>query len=682
MPIVKAVIEKIADNGSVSARRDQKITASTVSRFGTRTVDQGLFNFPRGTDIDLNSNLKYIQDIVDVTDLSAIYNFQLTTNDESGYDMNPSADLPISRFDNPDSTDNNNKFIAQYCLKFTESSSTDFYEIPDNTRLDMTKQFDLYIYCEWTNNLGSYSTDEKAIIFSKYDYTHGGIEVGFIHKSSDPQKRLFVRTLGSTGTPVEREGAGFGNTGFGNIVPVLIRIKRDENNLVSCYLNGALEVQFTDTTAYGQSENIRIGAHQHPSSVTEKWAGLLFQMRLYTGVNLSDEESEIIQLSSPQPMTMKLAGKVWKINDNTNPKKVHVRGDGRMLLDTFLNSDILSGTSTSPVNRTKNVYDANQDNDLIIQDIISNVNSSFQFKEPTSAANSTHIGKFIATGSFVQCVELLLLESDSLLFTNNKIVTVESTDGIDTPYKFEQGNVSSTPGYVITKSGKDDSLLVNAVELVGRLNQKYQETSFASGTDTVLTALSGTPTNIKVEAPVGTYLVENSGFTVDYESNVVTITGSHSAGKVYYNYEDLTSLKALYVKNDSQALAAASQVKYGLRNKRMFIPQYTVKGDLEEAAQRILIFNSEVLERYEVKAPTHVNNIRENHRVVVKNDKKGIDTTSDTTASIVKSISWTFPNISTIIQLGEHRFNAFDLDKQNMSGISQASGNTYKTHNA
>jgi hypothetical protein len=674
MPIAKAVIEKIADNGSVSARRDQKITASTVSRFGTRTVDQGYFSFPMGTDIELNSNLKYIQDIVDVSDLSAIYNFQLTVNDESGYDMNPSADLPISRFINPNDTLNGKKFQSQYCLKFTKSSSTDFYEIPDNARLDMTKQFDLYIYCAWSNTLGSYTTDEKAIIFSKYDYTHGGIEVGFIHKSSG-DKRLFVRTLASTGSPVEREGT---SQGFGNTVPVLIRIKRDENNLVSCYLNGVLEVQFTDTTAYGQSENIRIGSHQHPSSVTEKWAGLLFQMRLYTGVNLSDEESEIIQLSSPQPMTMKLAGKVWKINDNTNPKKVHVRGDGRMLLDTFLNADILSGTSTSPVNRTKNVYDANQDNDLIIQDIISNVNSSFQFKEPTSAANSTHVGKFIATGSFVQCVELLLLESDSLLFTNNKIVTVESTDGITTPYKFEQGNVSSTPGYVITKSGKDDSLLVNAVELVGRVNQKYLETSFASGTDTVLTALSGTPTNIKVEAPVGTYLVENSGFTVDYESNVVTITGSHSAGKVYYNYEDLTSLKALYFKNTN----TTSQTKYGLRNKRIFTPQYTVKEDMDQASQRIIAGNGEVLERYEVKAPTHVNNIRENHRVVVKNDKKGIDTTSDTTASIVKSISWTFPNISTIIQLGEHRFNAFDLDKQNMSGISQASGNTYKTHNA
>ena len=678
MPIVKAVIEKIADNGSVSARRDQKITASTVSRFGTRTVDQGLFNFPRGTDIDLNSNLKYIQDIVDVTDLSAIYNFQLTTNDESGYDMNPSADLPISRFDNPDSTDNNNKFIAQYCLKFTESSSTDFYEIPDNTRLDMTKQFDLYIYCEWTNNLGSYSTDEKAIIFSKYDYTHGGIEVGFIHKSSG-DKRLFVRTLASTGSPVEREGT---TQGFGNKIPRLIRIKRDENNLVSCYLNGALEIQFTDTTEYGKTENIRIGAHKHPSTVSEKFGGILFQMRLYTGVTLSDEQSEIIQLSSPQPITMKLAGKVWKINDSTSAKKVHVRGDGRMLLDTFLNVDILSGNSTSPVNRTKNVYDAAQSNYLIIQDIISNVNSSFQFKESSSASSMAHVGKFIATGSFVQCVELLLLEADSVLFTSNKIVTVESSDGIETPYKLEQGNVSSTPGYVITKSGKDDSLLVNAVELVGRINQKYQETSFASGTNTVLTALSGTPTNIKVEAPVGTYLVENSGFTVDYESNVVTITGSHSAGKVYYNYEDLTSLKALYVKNDSQTLAAASQVKYGLRNKRMFIPQYTVKGDLEEAAQRILIFNSEVLERYEVKAPTHVNNLRENYRVIVKNSKKGIDTSGDTTKSVVKSISWTFPNISTIIQLGEHRFDSFDLDKQDMSGISQATGNTYKTHNA
>ena len=240
--------------------------------------------------------------------------------------------------------------------------------------------------------------------------------------------------------------------------------------------------------------------------------------------------------------------------------------------------------------------------------------------------------------------------------------------------------MSSTPGYVITKSGKDDSLLVNAVELVGRVNQKYLETSFGSGTNTVLSALSGTPTNIKVEAPVGTYLVENTGFTVDYESNVVTITGSHSAGKVYYNYEDLTSLKALYFKNNTTG--ANSQTKYGLRNRRMFTPQYTVKEDMDQASQRIIGDNSEVLERYEVKAPTHVNNIRENHRVIVKNDKKGIDTTSDTTASIVKSISWTFPNISTIIQLGEHRFNSFDLDKSNMSGISQASGNTYKTHNA
>ena len=675
MPIAKAVIEKIATNGTVSARRDQKITSSTVSRFGTRTVDQGYFSFPRGTDIDLNYNLKYIQDIIDVSDLSAIYNFQLTVNDESGYEMNPSADLSISRFVNPNDSLNNKKFQSQYCLKFTKSSSTDFYEIPDNTRLDMTKQFDLYLYCDWNNSLGSYTTsNEKAIIFSKYDTTHGGIEVGFIYKSSG-DKRLFVRALASSGSPVEREGT---SQGFPNGTPVLIRIKRNENNVVSCYLNGVLEVQFTDTTAYGQTENIRIGAHKHPSSVTEKWGGCIYQMRLYTGTYLSDEESEIIQLSSPQPMTMKLAGKVWKINDNTNPKKVHVRGDGRMLLDTFLNADVLSGTSTSPVNRTKNVYDANQDNDLIIKDIITNVNSDFQFKEPTTVANSTHVGKFIATGSFVQCTELLLLESGSILFTNNKIVTVEDEDGVSTPYKFEQGNVSSTPGYVITKSGKDDSLLVNAVELVGRLNNKYIEDPFTSGTNTVETLL-GTPVDVKVESPIGTTLVENVGFTVDYVANTVTITGSHSAGKISYNYEDLDSNKSLYFKNNTTG--ASSQTKYGLRNKRIFTPQYTVKEDMDQASQKIISNNSEVLERYEVKAPTHVNNIRENHRVIVKNSKKGIDTTSDTTESIVKSISWTFPNVSTVIQLGEHRFNAFDLEKDNMSGLSQASGNTYKTHN-
>ena len=675
MPIAKTVIEKVDSSGNITARRDQKITSSTVSRFGTRTVDQGFFSFPRGTDINLNYNLKYIQDIVDVTDLSAIYNFQLTVNDESGYNMNPSSDLPISRFVNPNNSLNLLKFQSQYALKFTKSSSTDYYEIPDNTRLDMTKQFDLYIYCNWSSSLGSYSNGDKAIIFSKYDSTNGGIEVGFTTINSGGSKRLFVRTLASSGSPVEHEAT---TQPFTNTRPVLIRIKRDENNRVSCYLNGALELQFTDATEYGKTENIRIGAHQHPSTVSEQWAGLLFQIRLYSGVYLTDEESEIIQLASPQPMTMKLAGKVWKINDNTNPKKVHVRGDGRMLLDTFLNADILSGTSTSPVNRTKNVFDANQDNDLIIKDIIENVDSSFQFKEPTSVANSTHVGKFIATGSFVQCTELLLLESGSILFTNNKIVTVEDEDGITTPYKFEQGNISSTPGYIITKSGKDDSLLVNSLELIGRINQKYDENSFSSGTDTSV-SLDGTPVNIKVESPVGTVLVENSGFTVDYEANTATITGSHSAGIVYYNYEDLTSNKALYYKNTTTG--SSSQSEYGIRNKRLFTPQYTVKEDMDQASQRIIGNNSEVLERYEVKAPTHVNNIRENHRVIIKNDKKGIDTSGDTTKSIVKSISWTFPNITTIIQFGEHKFNSFDLEKQNMSGISQASGNTYKTHN-
>lgn len=672
MAIAKAVVERISVTGVVTERRDESLNSAQVIRYGTRTVDTGDFQFDIRTNIDQNDNIKYIQDIVDTDLLAAIWNFQLTTNDEGGYDHD-GPDLVESRFVNPNGTNNTKKFQAQYILSFDESTGTDYFEITDDPRLDMTKQFDLYIWCQFSSSLGSYSTDEKAIIFSKYDGTNGGIEVGFIHKSSG-DKRLFVRTLDSVGTPVEREGT---QAGFLNNTPRLIRIKRDENNLVTCYLDGILELSFTEDFQYGLGENIRFGSHQHPSSPSEFWGGHLMQTRLYIGGYLSDIEADRIHIASPQPLTMKLAGKVWKIDDNVSPKMVYVKSHSKILIETNLTSTILSGTSSSPANRTLNVYDAGEDHFDILNDIITNVDSSFIIKEPGSAANATWDGKFVATGSMLQCTNLLLLKPSGILFnTPRRTIIIEDSDGIDTPYKFEQGDSATTPGFDVNNTGKDDSVTVNDLELVGRIRLKHNLQTFVTSTNPETVTLTYHPVNLRIVSSGGTILEEDTDYIVDFESKEITFTIATDTYDVEYDYEDLSSSTdtQMYFHNTTTGSSSITQI--GKYAKRIFIPQLTHSEDFDQVSQKIIIRNNLPFQRYQVLAPTHLNHVRENNNINVINSIK--NTNENVT---IKSIEYRYPNVKTIIQLGEHRFDSFDLENIDSEAISSIKSGSTKVQN-
>ena len=674
MTLVKAVVDKVAPNGTIDSTRDEQIIASTVTRWGTRTVDEGEFKFSINTDIEMNDNLRYIQDIVSVELLTAIYNFQLTTFDEGGYSHNPATDLPVTRFIAPNIGVNDMKFASQYVLEFDAAGQE--YDIADDSRLDFSGQFDIYIWCETTlPHFGTFASDgDRQIIFSKYDAAGNGIEIGAIVRENpvleDPY--VYARVIQST-VVTELEGTPDGsvNNLFSSGKPHLIRLYRDENNVIRLELDGRLDADSfaTVTGSLDNALDITIGSD---NAGTLDWDGFIAQLRIYNGSYLTEAEAEVILLNSPQPITMKLAGQVSKVNDNTNPKQVIVRGNGRVLIDTNITADILTGTDTNP-DRTGNVYDEAEVNLDIVEDIIENVDSSFVFKNGSSDM-SAHIGRFIATGSFLQCVELLLLEGSQILFTNNKNIIVEDNDGVSTPFKFEQGDSASTPGFVITASAEDDSLLVNQLELIGRLNNEYQEQSFTSG-DSVA-ALNGVPTTIRVEAPLGTLLVVGTDFNVNYEEPQVEFIGTApDNGRVFYNFEDVSSNDALYFRNVTTGSGSVS--RYGKYDRRIFIPQLTEQEDFDQASQRIIMDNNSVLTRYEVRAPNHCNHIRENHEVLLVNSIKGINT-----SQIVKSISWTYPQMKTIIHLGEHRFDSFDMEKVDAQSTVQGEGSTFKTHNS
>lgn len=70
---------------------------------------------------------------------------------------------------------------------------------------------------------------------------------------------------------------------------------------------------------------------------------------------------------------------------------------------------------------------------------------------------------------------------------------------------------------------------------------------------------------------------------------------------------------------------------------------------------RLVANNNTLNQRFQVIAPGHLNHIRENYRVRIINQIKGIDE-----FALVKSINYKYPSMQTIVQLGEHKFDSFE----------------------
>ena len=87
MALVKLVVEKKNTSGVSQSITPIKIIKSVVSRQGSRAVDTGEFTISIKHDVQVNDTVKYIQDIVDTENLTAIYNFQANDMDESGNDI-------------------------------------------------------------------------------------------------------------------------------------------------------------------------------------------------------------------------------------------------------------------------------------------------------------------------------------------------------------------------------------------------------------------------------------------------------------------------------------------------------------------------------------------------------------------------------------------------------------------
>lgn len=87
--------------------------------------------------------------------------------------------------------------------------------------------------------------------------------------------------------------------------------------------------------------------------------------------------------------------------------------------------------------------------------------------------------------------------------------------------------------------------------------------------------------------------------------------------------------------------------------------------------------------RISITVPHLVNNVRENYVVKVEAPQHGITSSTNLgdgdNSLTVKSLEYFYPEGRTIINLGEHQFDSFDLDKSFGEAISSQKANITRT---
>lgn len=690
---VKTIIEKLDTSGNPTSRREARLIKAVVKREGSRTVDNAEFTFPINANVDEGDRVKYIRDITDVAFLTAVYNFQGNDRDESGFDLD--GDNTHTNYVDPNISPNIGKFKANYAINFdgTGSAGLDKVIVSDNTRFNFNKQFDIYIWCTHHSTeeaTGDAAEDgDIAIFFSKIDNnnsnTNSGIEIGAKYVDLIGAWAPYAKIRqGGTDTVLEMDGT---NVLFSTTSPKLIRLWRDENDKVffraSELSEGTPDNGTTISGDLSNTEDLWIGAGRDSAdAVTNRWHGLGFQLRVYSGWYLDLDQSHAVHENAPQPMTMKFAGRIWDIDDNTIDKKVKCKSDGKLLLQTVLNKTILGATHTGEnANRSNDdpVFDAGQDNLDIFQSIIKRIDSDFvYFQQPSSG--QTINGEYVAEGNFDFNAEILMIMGQHEFFTlPRKVIIVENNTGITSPVVFNNGGER---GEQILLGAKDDTNTVNDLEIYGRFRPRHDTDGFgtvdASSSD-VDKFTSNHPLNLRVIEHAGTYdgsgtlLVEGTDYTVNFDLKKITFLTGYDSGAnnvtAEYDYElvDSSDNDSMYVR-DTDTTSINRDGRYG---RRMFVTQLTEKlNDLVRLVNNILSRNASIKQRYRVIVPSGYSAVRENHKVTVNNTTKSISNDE----RIVKQIEWRYPDDITIIQVGEIEFDSLDWQKfdakANISGVS------------
>ena len=582
---IAAIIEK-----SPTDIHYESVIKAEVSRMGSRMIDTATLTLPAGSNVAINDIVSYIQDDVPLENLTALWNFQGSTRDESGYhhDGVEFTDSPNTGYRNlstlsdkdegyitPNNNDGNTrKFRACYGLTFSAAGQE--VRVNDvtsnNAELDFTKQFDIIINFKnmrSPTSLASHwngTTNTHMVLFSKYDTTNNrgvmiGIKkVGSTNTGTTAHKWVIWAKLDTTefegdGTLINGDGMTAGTNYLGRIQHAqdketrMIRFYRDENDIVRLSLDNIMDGD--DCKKTPSAQNTRATAPLYFGTSNENvegtttnnydFEGHLFQIRVYCGGYLKEEHIENLVGSGAQQMTQKVSGVVWDRKDKLKNITIAVKSRSRSILDSSITYDNISNTISSgsetdqePATHIKNLFEGGQDMSDVLKTIVYNIDSDFAFhRNPsTNADNGTHAdSKYLAEGSFIKNVEILML------MARNNFLTFPTKTFLWEYGAHEHSNMTSgyefnDNQYQMFDRGENDMKVVNDIEIIGDIQSGYKETNFGtvSGTGVLSTKFTYPPLNLQlVKGSASTpdgASISQSNFWVDQNTRELTITST------------------------------------------------------------------------------------------------------------------------------------------------------------
>ena len=523
------------------------ITKAIVNRDGSRAIDTAQITIPIGVRVAVNDTVSYIQDDVSLEHLVALWNFQGSTRDESGFHHDGQTQ---GVYINPEGTGNSKAYRTNYGLNFTTVSGgvtvvdKDMSSHKTDASIDFRQQFDIIINFKSMDNGGGSPTNTTQILFSKHNGTNG-VEIGIKQVSN---KWVIYAKLDST----EFTGDGTlyaASTALGKIdhdalaATRCIRFYRDHESKVRLTLDDMADGSNCTQTVQPVTNSRVTTSLKIGSDGTNDFNGFIFQIRVYCGGYLVDEDIQELQSAGAQQMTQKVSGNVWKRKDRLKDVLVDIKSRSRSILDSEITTEIINDNTTNtdkPASHTKNLFDGGQGISDILQTIISYVDPDFVYCRSPAITTQTELsfggddGKYLAIGKFVRNVELLsiLANRSFMTFPTKTFVWEENSDGTS---DLDSGYIFSDLEYQIYNRGEDDTKIINDLELYGDLQYQYRETNFGA----LSSVTAGTPLTTKfLYPPLNVTLVQGAESIEDGGANGLPIP----AGKydIDFNKRTLT----------------------------------------------------------------------------------------------------------------------------------------------
>jgi len=611
-----------------SSYTSKTILQSQLTKEGDRGVDQMQVNIPKNESVLVNDEIYYQQDFMELDNLSLCLNLQGNTKDESGI-FNHGSATSITYEDEED----------YYGKQAIFNGSSSFISVPDNNNLDLSGEFDIYVWAKWTATTNGHILDKRA----------GSYPNGYAISVNKGTAGDVAFKMGGTSIVSSSSGYNDGNKH-------LIRVTRDSNNLVTLYVDGVSKGTATISYNGTNSNPLLIGkgdTHQvgtlfqgnvfqnnvfdatstyTGSSTQNFFNGKILRLRIYKGTPLDIEVATIIKDKINPKSVLKFGGYITKIETSLADKKIIAQSFGKVLVETEVRGQSYEGKTP----------------EYILNDLITS-STSFTFDDRSVASGLT-VDKFIADGKLYDIIK------DFASYTNRTFYTTPTKEFIFEPTEYTYiKNKTFTHGdsnVIINKKGFDDTKLINQLTLIGE-TQKFSRTQTftGNGNDKVFT-IDHAATTIEVKVG-GTRKTPNEDYELDTLSKEITFTtapSNSSSITAEYDYEI-----PMVIKGER----ASSIAKYGVHAKKIVLNWITNRTDGVRFVQSYLNRYSDIQERTSVNFASLIGYLAENDVVNLSNSS--IDVSGD---FVVKSITWNYPAMNTTIIVGEYLFDFFEDDQE------------------